>query len=102
MRNIEQHSVVDIHNTLLFISGMDLPTFARKTGARPADFRDALAVHGMSVSKEIVRRWLLGLQQPGVKALAAIEAATAGAVTRHTLRPDVFGPAPRGSRKRAA
>lgn len=70
---------------------MDLPTYARKTGVRPADFRDKLETHGLIVTKEIVRRWLLGVQPPGIKTLSAIEAATDGKVTRRNLRPDIFG-----------
>jgi DNA-binding transcriptional regulator YdaS (Cro superfamily) len=70
---------------------MDLPTYARKTGTRPAQFQARLAEHGLEVSAEIVRRWLLGTQAPGVKSVAAIEAATGGKVKRAALRPDVFG-----------
>ena len=70
---------------------MDLPTYARKTGTRPAQFRDKLAEHGLDVSAEIVRRWLLGQQAPGAKSVMAIEAATGGRVKRQHLRPDIFG-----------
>lgn len=70
---------------------MDLPTYARKTGAKPADFQARLAEHGLEVSREIVRRWLLGKQSPGVKSLAAIEAATEGKVPRRHVRPEIFG-----------
>lgn len=69
---------------------MDLATYARETGIGPQQFRDRLAAGGLDVTKEIVRRWMLGKQAPGVKTLAAIEAATDGKVTRHELRPDIF------------
>lgn len=36
----------------------------------------------------------LGHKQPSWKLAAAIEKATKGGVSRHDLRPDVFGPAP--------
>lgn len=36
----------------------------------------------------------LGHKQPSWNLATAIETATAGEVTRHDLRPDVFGPAP--------
>lgn len=42
----------------------------------------------------------LGHKRPSWKLAGAIEQATAGAVTRHDLRPDIFDPAPK--RKRAA
>jgi hypothetical protein len=87
----EQLSVVDIANLLLCIGGMDLPTYASKTGIKPAAFQAMLAEHGLNVSREIVRRWLLGKQPPGVKTLNAIEAATGGKVKRSHLRPEIFG-----------
>ena len=69
---------------------MDLTDYARKTGVKPAEFKQQLAAHGLKVSNEIVRRWLLGLQPPGVKSLAAIEAATGNKVRRQHMRPDIF------------
>lgn len=41
----------------------------------------------------VVGNWKLRGQVPAERCLA-IEQATAGAVTRHDLRPDVFGPPP--------
>jgi DNA-binding transcriptional regulator YdaS (Cro superfamily) len=76
---------------LLCISEMDLSDYARKTGVKPAEFQEKLAAHGLAVSREIVRRWLSGAQAPGVKSLAAIEAATDNKVRRQHMRPDIFG-----------
>lgn len=70
---------------------MDLATYARETGATPTEFREKLAQHGLEVSREIVRRWLLGEQPPGIKSVRAIELATDGKVTKNHLRPDIFG-----------
>lgn len=73
---------------------MKLPVYALQTRVPPSQFRDRLAEHGLEVSTEIVRRWLLGMQRPGPKSVKAIEGATQGQVTRYDLRPDIFGPAP--------
>lgn len=81
---------------------MDLPTYARETSTGPEDFRAKLAEHGVTVTKEIVRRWLRGEQPPGTKNMDAIEAATGGKVTRYDLRPDVFGEPPEAAQQDAA
>lgn len=44
----------------------------------------------------------LGHKQPSWNLATSIERATAGAVTRHDLRPDVFGPAPASGDSKAA
>ena len=41
-----------------------------------------------------VRHWLNKSRKAPADYVLAIEAATSGAVTRHELRPDIFGPAP--------
>lgn len=46
--------------------------------------------------------WLNRDKQLPAEVVLAIEGATEGRVTRHELRPDIFGPAPKPERKRAA
>lgn len=54
----------------------------------------------LGVSYQAVQKWRR--QQPPPERCLAIEAATAGAVTRYELRPDVFGAAPSLPKKKAA
>lgn len=74
---------------------MDLAQYAAKTGTTPAAFRRKLAEHGETVSHQSVMFWFKGERMPSTKRMSAIEAATNGKVTRHELRPDVYGPAPK-------
>lgn len=68
---------------------------------KPNSIEAAVAVAGsqselarrIGVRQGYVWRWLRANKVPAERVLA-IEAATHGAVTRHDLRPDVFGPAP--------
>lgn len=73
---------------------MDLVTYAAATRTRPIDFQRKLKEdHGVAVNEESVRLWLRGHRPPPAKIeiLEAIECATDGKVTRHDMRPDVFG-----------
>ena len=47
----------------------------------------------IGLRQNVVGNWRMRGQVPAERCVA-IEKATAGAVTRHDLRPDVFGPAP--------
>lgn len=47
----------------------------------------------IGAAPNVVGNWKLRGRVP-VERCMAVEAATSGAVTRHDLRPDVFGPAP--------
>jgi DNA-binding transcriptional regulator YdaS (Cro superfamily) len=49
----------------------------------------------------LVWQWANGKRPVAAKHCIAIETATSGAVTRHDLRPDVFGPAPQPEQKAA-
>lgn len=48
----------------------------------------------LGVTPQAVNQWVLGTRPVPAQHCLAIEQATAGKVTRHDLRPDVFGPAP--------
>lgn len=63
--------------------------------------RSLAIAEACGVTPQAVRHWSNGTRRPpcDLESVKAIEAATGGEVTRHDLRPDVFGPAPK---KRAA
>lgn len=46
------------------------------------------------VSQPAIHKWMTGKCKPSAKSVIAIEKATHGRVSRHALRPDVFGPMP--------
>lgn len=48
----------------------------------------------IGVTPQQVNQWVTGDRPVPAKHCIAIEAAAGGAVTRHDLRPDVFGPPP--------
>lgn len=48
----------------------------------------------LGITPAAVNQWVRGLRPVPAERCRAIEAATAGVVTRYDLRPDVFGPAP--------
>lgn len=55
----------------------------------------AALARAVGVTHPAVVRWVKGLSRPSpIQTCERIEKATGGAVTRHELRPDVFGPAP--------
>lgn len=73
---------------------MNLPEYAAATEIRPVDFQRKLAEAGAPLKHETVRRWLNGTLPPSHKWMDAIEKATGGHVSRHDVRPDIFGPKP--------
>lgn len=80
---------------------MDLAQYLEKTGTTRAAFAIALRNHGVEVSQQAVKWWEEGERNPSPKNIPAIEKATAGKVTRHDLRPDIYGPAPKAKRRAA-
>jgi DNA-binding transcriptional regulator YdaS (Cro superfamily) len=56
----------------------------------------------LNVTPQQVNQWVQGDRPVPAKHCLAIESACAGAVSRHELRSDVFGPAPPSKRARAA
>ena len=60
----------------------------------------ALAI-ALGVRQSVVSNWRARGQVPPERVLA-VEAVTGGRVTRHDLRPDIFGPAPAPAEQDAA
>jgi hypothetical protein len=84
---------------------MDLGRYLSKSNIAHTDFVASLARYGVKVTTQAIRNWIepdgrSNARKPSPKKVHAIEAATSGNVTRHDLRPDIYGPAPK--RKRAA
>lgn len=67
---------------------MDIAAYLKSKELSQQEFADLTGVTQGRVSQ-----WLKGERIPAERC-AAIETATAGAVTRYDLRPDVFGAAP--------
>lgn len=84
---------------------MDLGRYLSKTNTSHTDFVASLAQHGVKVTTQAIRNWIESegdnMRKPSPKKVHAIEAATGGVVTRHDLRPDVYGPKPSKPRKGA-
>ena len=82
---------------------MDLGSHLSKSNITHTDFVAALAQYGVRVTTQSVRNWTKregdNSRKPSPKKVHAIEAATGGIVTRHDLRPDVYGPRPAKKRK---
>ena len=86
---------------------MDLGSYLTKSNITHADFVASLAQYGVKVTTQAIRNWIepgerKNARKPSPTKVHAIEAATAGIVTRHDLRPDVYGPKPSKRRKVAA
>lgn len=87
---------------------MDKPTDAISraiaiAGSSQAKLAAAITAAGKKCTQQTVSYWvneLDGVVPPEWGPF--IEAATGGGVTRHDLRPDIFGPAPAAKRARAA
>lgn len=72
---------------------MDEPQTPISKAVDAAGGRQALAGL-LGVNPSLISQWLTGHRPVAAHHVIAIETAAAGAVTRHDLRPDVFGPAP--------
>jgi DNA-binding transcriptional regulator YdaS (Cro superfamily) len=70
---------------------MDLKTYCHRDGSRTKAIAEACGV-----SPQAVRHWANGTRKPPCdrEQVERIEAVTNYQVTRHDLRPDVFGEAP--------
>jgi DNA-binding transcriptional regulator YdaS (Cro superfamily) len=66
---------------------MDLRTYLKTT-------TQAAFAEQLHVTQGTIAHWLAGRVVIPLERCPAIEQATEGAVTRHDLRPDFFGPAP--------
>lgn len=68
---------------------MELRTYLEETGLTQAEFAAKL-----QVTQGMIGHWLHGRKRITAEQAKAIEEATAGKVTRHDLRPDIYDPAP--------
>lgn len=56
----------------------------------------------IGVSQGLVWQWITGKTRITVERAIEIERKTDGKITRHELRPDIFGPAPQSQEQEAA
>lgn len=61
-----------------------------------------ITARAAKITPQAVHQWATGERPVPAHHCLAIETATAGAVTRYELRPDVFGPAPAEQQQGAA
>jgi len=70
---------------------MDLKTYCEQNGQTPL-------ANLLGVTQGAVWQWLNGYQRITAERAIEIERVTQGTVTKHELRPDVFGPKPDGDK----
>ncbi len=73
---------------------MNLSDYRKERGLSQAALADALTQAGSKATQALVSQWENGGVTIPVERMAAIEKLTDNLVTRHDLRPDIFGPAP--------
>lgn len=77
---------------------MDLKTYLKRSKQSQSEFAEKLGV-----SQGLVSQWVQGITGITPERAIEIEDATAGVVTRHELRPDIFGRSPqRGPQAKAS
>ncbi len=89
-------TVLTAHNQNGNVPGMNLTNYAVSkggTGTIKCPVLEQVAKKA-GCSTATLYQIALGNKQPSAKLANAIHSATRGRVTRHDLRPDVFGPAP--------
>ena len=80
---------------------MTLSEYRSEAGLSQAAFAALLTAAGSRAGQALVSQWEAGTVRIPVERMAAIEQVTEGKVTRHDLRPDIFGPKPASKRKAA-
>ena len=68
---------------------MDIDQYIKSAGITRIQFAEMVGV-----SEGMVGHWITGRYRVAAERCLRVESATNGAVTRHDLRPDVFGTAP--------
>ena len=66
---------------------MNIKKYLEVSGKTQSEFAAELGV-----TQGLVHQWIYGLTKVIAERCAAIEFATGGKVTKHDLRPDIFGP----------
>lgn len=80
---------------------MNLSDYRTANGISQARFAELLTAAGSPATQALISQWEKGSTKVTAERVAKIEEATAGAVTRHDLRPDIFGPAPSADTQKA-
>lgn len=75
---------------------MDLATYRKQQGVSQEAFAKLLTDAGSPATQGLVSHWEAGSVLVPPERWRFVEDVTGGAVSRHDLRPDVFGPAPGG------
>lgn len=83
---------------------MDIPTYRKEKGLSQAAFAALLTETGSPATQSLVSQWESGETSISAERAVQIELATKRRISRATLRPDIFGPAPKkkGVRRAAA
>lgn len=89
-------TVLTYHNRNGNVRGMDLIRFATSQGGTGKIDCPVLATVAKGAECSPATLYMIGLghKRASAKLSRRIESATFGCVTRHDLRPDIFGPAP--------
>lgn len=80
---------------------MNLSDYRKSAELSQGDFAKQLTEAGSKASQGLISQWESGAVKVPPDRWGVIEKITDGAVTRHDLRPDVFGPAPANQAKAA-
>lgn len=82
---------------------MNLSDYRKDRSLSQAAFAELLTAAGSKATQALISQWEAGEVRIPAERMIAIESVTDGAVTRHDLRPDIFGaaPAPAESEKAA-
>ena len=74
---------------------MNLTDYRKKTGLSQSALAGALTEAGSPATQALISQWESGDVTIPAERMAVIEKVTRGDVTRHDLRADIFGPAPK-------
>lgn len=73
---------------------MNLSDYRKSAELSQGDFAKQLTEAGSKASQGLISQWESGAVKVPPDRWGVIEKITGGQVTRHDLRPDIFGPAP--------
>lgn len=75
---------------------MDILTYRKEKGLSQSAFAALLTESGSPATQGLISQWEKGQVLVPPERWTVIEQITGDSVSRHDLRPDVFGPAPAG------
>lgn len=76
---------------------MNLTAYRRQKHLSQADLAAALTAVGSPATQGLISLWETGGVKVPAERVAKVEEVTAGKVTRHDLRPDLFGKRPKSA-----